>query len=92
MSSAKIHCCFDFGIKNCQTHTQPVGVLAYIIRETGAVLELRGAEPSALRRVRERLQAREANATLGVLTRLESCLVSDIELINNSHADQKSEA
>ena len=57
------------------------------IRETGAALELMGAEPSALRRVRERLQAREANATTVALPPLESCLVSDIELINTAHAD-----
>ena len=37
--------------------------------------------------MRERLQAREANAALGALTPLESSLVSDIELINTAHAD-----
>ena len=57
------------------------------ISETGAAQELRGVEPSALRRVRERLQAREANAALEALTPLESSLVSDIELINTAHAD-----
>ncbi len=36
--------------------------------------------------MRERLQAREANAALGALTPLESSLVSDIELIT-AHAD-----
>ena len=35
----------------------------------------------------EGIQAREANATLGALTPLESSLVSDIELINAAHAD-----
>ena len=55
---------------------------------TGAALELRGVEISALRWVRERIHAREANATLGALTPLESSsLVSDTELINAAHAD-----
>ncbi len=37
--------------------------------------------------MRERIQARDANATQGALTPLESSLVSDIELINAAHAD-----
>ncbi len=65
-------------------HISSVAAVECSISETGAAQELRGVEPSALRRVRERLQAREANAAL---TPLESCLVSDIELINTAHAD-----
>ena len=57
------------------------------ISEIGAALERRGAEPSALRMVRERIRAREVNATLGVLTPLEAGLMSELELINRSHAD-----
>ena len=68
-------------------HISSVAAVERSISGTGAALELRGVEPSALRRVRERIQAREANATLGALTPLESSLVSDIELINAAHAD-----
>ncbi len=68
-------------------HISSVAAVERSISETGAAQELRGVEPSALRRVRERLQAREANAALGALTPLESSLVSDIELINTAHAD-----
>ena len=57
------------------------------ISELGAALERRGTEPSALRRVRERIQAREANAAHETLTPLEACLVNEIELINTVHAD-----
>ena len=67
-------------------HISSVAAVERSISETGAAQELRGVEPSALRRVRERLQAREANAALGALTPLESSL-SDIELINTAHAD-----
>jgi hypothetical protein len=72
-------------------HISSVAAVERSISETGAaqelVLELNGVEPSALRRVRERLQAREANAAQRALMPLESCLVSDIELINTAHAD-----
>ena len=64
-------------------HISSVAAVERSISETGAAQELRGVEPSALRR--ERLQAREANAALGALTPLESSLVSDIELINTAH-------
>ena len=36
--------------------------------------------------MRERIRAREVNATLGVLTPLEAGLMSEIELINRAHA------
>ncbi len=45
-----------------------------------------GTELSALQQVRGRIQAREANATQGILTPLEAYLVNDIELINAAHA------
>ena len=45
-----------------------------------------GTEPSALQQVRGRIQAREANATQGILTPLEAYLVNDIELISAAHA------
>ncbi len=57
------------------------------ISEIGAALERRGTEPSALRRVRERIQAREANTAQETHTQLEACLVNEIELINTAHAD-----
>jgi hypothetical protein len=56
-------------------HISSVAAVERSISETGAAQELRGVEPSALRRVRERLQAREANAALGALTTLECSLV-----------------
>ena len=68
-------------------HISSVAAVERSISETGAAQELRGVEPSALRRVRERLQAREVNAALEALTPLGSSLVSDIELINTAHAD-----
>ena len=68
-------------------HISSVAAVERSISETGAAQELRGVEPSALRRVRERLQAREGNAALGALTPLESSLVSDIELINTARVD-----
>jgi len=37
--------------------------------------------------VRERIQAREANAAQETLTPLEACLVNEIELIKTAHAD-----
>jgi len=46
-----------------------------------------GTEPSALQQVRGRIQAREANATQGILTPLEAYLVNDIKLINAAYAD-----
>ncbi len=68
-------------------HISSVAAVECSISGTGATLELRSVEPSALRRVRERIQAREANATLGALTPLESSLVGDFALINAAHAD-----
>ena len=50
-------------------------------------MERRGAEPSALRMVRERIRAREVNATLEVLTPLEAGLMSELKLINRAYAD-----
>jgi len=44
---------------------QPISSVAAVerfISEKGAALERRGTEPSALRRVRDCIQAREANA------------------------------
>ena len=63
-------------------HVSSLAAVECFISEIGAALERRGTEPSALRRVRERIQAREANAAQGTLTPLEACLVSEIELIN----------
>ena len=64
-----------------------VAAVERFISEIGAALERRGTEPSALQRVRERIQAREANAAQETLTPLEACLVNEIELINTAHAD-----
>ena len=63
-----------------------IAAVERFISERGAALERQGTEPSALRQVRGRIQAREANATLGTLTPLEAYLVNDIELINAAHA------
>ena len=43
-------------------HVSSVAAVERFISEIGAALERRGTEPSALRRVRKRIQAREANA------------------------------
>ncbi len=45
-------------------HISSVVAVERLISEIGAALEQRGAEPCALRRVRERIRAREINATL----------------------------
>ena len=37
--------------------------------------------------VRERIRAREVNATLGLLTPLKAGVMSELELINRAHAD-----
>ena len=68
-------------------HISSVAAVERSISEIGAALERRGAEPSALRMVRERIRACEVNATLGVLTPLEAGLMSELELINRAHAD-----
>ena len=68
-------------------HISSIAAVERSISEIGAALERRGAEPSALRMVRERIRAREVNATLGVLTPLEAGLMSELELINRAHAD-----
>ncbi len=68
-------------------HISSVATVECSISKIGAALERRGTEPSALRMVRERIRAREVNATLGVLTPLEAGLMSEIELINGAHAD-----
>ena len=68
-------------------HVSSVAAVEWFISEIGAALERRGTEPSALRRVRKRIQAREANAAQETLTPLEACLVNEIELINTAHAD-----
>jgi len=68
-------------------HISCVAAAERFISKIGAVLEWRGTEPSALRRLRERIQAREANITLETLTPLEACFVNKIELINTAHAD-----
>ena len=68
-------------------HFSSVAAVERFISEIGAALERRGTEPSALRRVRERIQAREANAAQEPLTPLEACLVNEIELIHTAHAD-----
>ena len=47
-------------------HISSVAAIERSISEIGAALERRGAEPSALRTVRERIRAREANTTLGI--------------------------
>ena len=57
------------------------------IGQIGAELELRGAKPSAFRRVRDRIQARGANAASGELTPLEEGLAADVNLINSAHAN-----
>ena len=43
-------------------HISSLAAVERFISETGAALERRGTEPSTLRRVRERIQAREVNA------------------------------
>ena len=55
-------------------------------RSISEIRERRGAEPSALRMVRERIRAPEINATVG-LTPLEAGLMRELELINRAHAD-----
>ena len=71
-------------------HMSSVAAVERSISEIGATLERRGAEPSALRMVRGRIRAREANVTtLGVLTQQEAGLMSEIELINRALADPK---
>ncbi len=44
-------------------------------------------EPSVLRRVRDRILARGADAASGSLTPLEAGLAGDVDLINSAHAD-----
>ena len=68
-------------------HISSVAAVERFISERGAALERQGTEPSVLRQVRGRIQAREANATVRTLTPLEAYLVNDIEFINAAHAD-----
>jgi len=68
-------------------HISSEAAIERFIAETGARLELEGAEPSTLRRVRERIRARAANALAETLTPLELDLASDVRLINEAHAD-----
>ncbi len=56
-------------------HISSVAAVERFVSERGAALERQGTEPSALRQVRGRIQAREANATLGTLTPLEAYFV-----------------
>ena len=49
-------------------HISSVAAVERFISEKGAALERQGIEPSALWQVRGRIQAREANTTLGILT------------------------
>jgi len=51
-------------------HISSVAAVERFISERGAALERQGTEPSARRKVRGRIQAREAIATLGTLTPL----------------------
>ena len=73
-------------------HISSVAAVERSISEFGAALERRGAETCALRMARERFRAREANATLGVLTPLQAGLMSVIELINRPTLILTSEA
>jgi len=68
-------------------HVCSVAAIERFIAQTGTEQELRGVEPSVLRRVRDRIQARGANSALGNLTPLEAGLAGDVDLINSAHAD-----
>ena len=68
-------------------HVSSVAGIERFIAQTGAELELQGKEPSVLRRVRDRLQARGANAASGSLMPLEVGLAADVDLINAAHAN-----
>ena len=68
-------------------HVCSVAAIERFIAQTGTEQELRGVEPSVLRRVRDRIQARGANAASGHLTPLEAGLAGDVDLINSAHAD-----
>jgi hypothetical protein len=68
---------------------QHVAALAAIERflvQLGTVLEQQGAEPVALRLIRDRIQARGANAAAGTLSPFEAHLAAEINLINTAHA------
>jgi len=71
------------------TAHRSVAAVERFISEIGAALERRDTEPSSLRRVRERIQAREANAAQETLTPLEAYLVNEIEINNTAHTDTK---
>jgi hypothetical protein len=68
-------------------HVCSVAGIERFIAQIGTELELRGAEPNVLRRVRDRIQARGANAVSGNLTPLEASLAADVNLINSAHAN-----
>ena len=68
-------------------HTSSDVAVERLICEIGAALEQRGAESGALRMLRECIRAREVNAIQGVLTPLETGLMSELVLINRAHAD-----
>jgi len=56
------------------------------ISKMGAALEQRGTEPTAHRKVRGLIEARESNAAIGKLTPQEACLLREIEFINAARA------
>jgi hypothetical protein len=68
-------------------HVCSVAAVERFIALTGSALELVGAEPSVLRRVRDRIRARGQNAASGDLTPLEAGLAGDVDLINVALAD-----
>ncbi len=68
-------------------HVCSVVAIERFIAQTGTEMELRGVEPVVLRRVRDRIQARGANAASGGLTPPEAGLAGDVDLINSAHAD-----
>jgi len=68
-------------------HVCSVAAIERFMIQTGSALELQGIEPTALRRVRGRLQSRGANAASGNLTPLEACLAAEVDLINSAHAN-----
>ena len=68
-------------------HVCSVAAIERFIAQTGTEQELRGVEPSVLRRVRDRIQARGANSASGHLTPLEAGLAGYVDLINSAHAN-----
>ena len=68
-------------------HVSSVAAIERFIAQIGADLETRDSEPSVIRRVRDRIQARGANAASDNLTPLETSLADDVNLINAALAD-----